>query len=146
MDVLLRTRVPPEAMPILLILVIPFVIWRAVKEIRFLRRVRTCTDLIPGQVSSLNEVSRGRSGSRFSPVIRYTYIGRDGEEHTDFYTPAHNYSYDKYGVGMEVHLFRDPSDGTNVYLAGEKQEAKKDILGVVGVSLLLIVCTVLCIS
>ena len=146
MDVLLKTRMPPEAMPILLILVIPFLIWVAVKEIRFLRRIRTCTDLIPGQVSSLNEVSRGRYGSRFSPSIRYTYIGRDGEEHTDFYTPAHNYRYDKYCAGMEVHLFRDPADGTNVYLAGEKQEAQKAILTVVGLTLLLIVCAVLCIS
>lgn len=146
MDVLLRTRVPPEMVPFLLILVIPFFIWVAVKEIRFLRRVRTCTDLIPGQVSSLNEVSRGRYGSWFSPVIRYTYIGWNGEEQTDFYTPAHRYSYDKYYVGMEVHLFRDPADGTNVYLAGEKDEAKKAILGGVGVFLLLIVCAVLCIS
>ena len=144
MDVLLRTRVPPEMVPFLLILVIPFLIWCIVKEIRFLLRVRTCTDLITGQVSSLNEVSRGRGGSRFSPVIRYTYIGRDGEEHTDFYTAEHSYSYDKYYTGMEVHLFRDPSDGTNVYLAGEKQEARKAILVPSGLSLLLIVCAVIC--
>ena len=136
MDVLLRTRVPPEMLPVFLIILIPWVIWKAVKEIRFLLRARHCTELIVGEVSSLAEVSRGRHGSRFAPSIKYRYTGRSGYETTDFYEAEHTYPYSEYAVGMEVHLFIDPEDGMNVYLAGEKQDALQAI--VVNAVLLLI--------
>ena len=128
MDMLLRTRFSPELMLLLIIVLLPFLGWIAVKEIRFLLRIRSCTELIPGKITSLSEVSRGRHGSRFSPYIQYTYTGRDGEEHTDFYETEHSYSYDEYAVGMSVHLFIDPADSSNVYLAAEKQDARKTLL------------------
>lgn len=146
MDVLLRTRVPPEVMPVFLIILFPLVIRQIVREVRFLLRVRHCTELIPGEVTSLAEVSRGRHGSRFSPNIRYTCTGRDGEEHTDFYETEHSYPYAEYSVGMTVHLFIDPADGTNVYLAGEKQDAWRQIFVMIGIFLFLILATAACIA
>lgn len=144
MDVLLRTRVPPEMVPVFLIILIPWLIWLTVKQVLFLRRIRSCTELIPGEVTSLTETGRTRyHGSKFSPNIKYTYIGRDGEEHTDFFEAEHSYSYDEYYIGMTVHLFIDPADGTNVYLAGEKQDALQAILVNAVLLLVLILCAVL---
>ncbi|MBQ8332639.1 MAG: DUF3592 domain-containing protein [Clostridia bacterium] len=137
MDVLLRTRYSPETALLFCILLLPFVIWTVVKQIRFLMRARHCTELIPGEVTALFEASRGRHGSKFSPNIKYTYTGRDGMEHTEFYEAEHSYTYDEYSVGMTVHLFIDPSDGTNVYLSGEKEDAWKSMLGLTGLYLLI---------
>jgi len=129
MDVLLRTAPYPAGAGLLFILLL--IVWyirTAVKEIRFLRRAKYCTELVVGEVSSLAEVSRSRHGSWFAPSIKYRYTGRSGYETTDFYEAEHSYTYSAYTVGMEVHLFIDPEDGSNVYLAGEKKQAWQNIL------------------
>lgn len=131
MDVLLRIyhrSYPPAVMLIFVLILIGWYIWTAVKEIRFLLRVRYCTELTVGEVSSLAEVPHGRGRSFFAPNIKYRYTGRSGYETTDFYEAEHTYPYSEYAVGMEVHLFIDPEDGSNVYLAGEKKKACEKIL------------------
>lgn len=129
MDVLLRIHHYPKGVAVLLyLIVIGWYIWTAVKEIRFLRRARFCTKIITGEVSSLAEVPGGRGRSFFSPTVRYRYTGRSGYETTDFYEAEHTYSYSEYTVGMEVHLFIDPDDGSNAILAGEKKRAWQSVL------------------
>ena len=133
MDVLLRIYryhgdYPPVVMLLLVLILIGWYIWTAVKEIRFLRRARFCTKIITGEVSSLAEVPGGRGRSFFSPTVRYRYTGRSGYETTDFYEAEHTYSYSEYTVGMEVHLFIDPDDGSNAILAGEKKRAWQSVL------------------
>ena len=143
MDVLLRIyrshrSYPPVVYLLLFLILFGWFIWTAVKEIRFLRRARYCTELIVGEVSSLAEVPHGRGRSFFAPNIKYRYIGRSGYETTDFYEAEHTYPYSEYAVGMEVHLFIDPEDGSNVYLAGEKKQAWERILIPLGILLIII--------
>lgn len=140
---LLTRRLSPEILPVLIIALCVYQIWWIVKESRFLLRTKNCSDILTGTVTSLAEASRGRHGSLFVPVIRYTYTGRDGQEHTEFYEPDHSYPYDKFAVGTEVYLFRDPEDGTNVYLAGEKQTAWRTILIPSGLILALLLIWIL---
>lgn len=144
MDVFLRTRnLPPSVTLLFVLILIGWYIWTAVKEIRFLLRARYCTELITGEVSSLAEVPGGRHRSRFVPSIKYSYTGRSGYETTDFYETDHEYFYSEYPVGMEVHLFKDPDDGSNVYLAGENKRAWQNILIPLGILLFVILLLVI---
>lgn len=79
----------------------------------------------------------------FAPNIKYRYIGRSGYETTDFYEAEHTYPYSEYAVGMEVHLFIDPEDGSNVYLAGEKKQAWERILFPLAILLVIILALVI---
>lgn len=148
MDVLLRIYrshgdYPPVVTLLLVLILIGWYIWTAVKEIRFLRRARYCTELIVGEVSSLAEVSHGRGRSFFAPNIKYRYIGRSGYETTDFYEAEHTYPYAEYAIGMEVHLFIDPEDGSNVYLAGEKKQAWVRILFPLAILLVIVLALII---
>ena len=148
MDVLLRIYryhgdYPPVVMLLLVLILIGWYIWTAVKEIRFLRRARYCTELIVGEVSSLTEVPHGRGRSFFAPNIKYRYIGRSGYETTDFYEAEHTYPYAEYAIGMEVHLFIDPDDGSNVYLAGEKKQAWERILFPLAILLVIVLALII---
>ena len=148
MDVLLRIYryhgdYPPVVTLLLVLIVIGWYIRTAVKEIRFLRRARFCTKIITGEVSSLAEVPHGRGRSFFSPNIKYRYTGRSGYETTDFYEAEHTYPYAEYAIGMEVHLFIDPEDGSNVYLAGEKKQAWERILFPLAILLVIILALII---
>lgn len=93
-----------------------------VREIRFLVRARGCTLYLRGTVDHLYESSRGKYGSRFTPIVVYEYNGERYREEA-----YHKYHYDVFSVGSTVDIFLDPGYPEHFILAREKRDVWKEL-------------------
>ena len=96
------------------------------KEVRFLVRVRGCTELRKGIVTRLDEkyfFGRASHRSTFIPSVRYEY---DGETHES--ASGHSYYYDVHTVDGEVWIYVNPDVPGQMILADERKTAVGGIM------------------
>ncbi len=108
---------------ILLFSIVPIVI--AIREIRFLLRVRRCTHSVNAEIGNLTESFWGRTRHRshFRPTVQYTFGGERYWEDA-----RHTYTYDTYSIGLPVIIYVDPNDPSVFFLPGERKKAVIDML------------------